>query len=182
LADEVVINEKNLRRAVIKFPSRLFVNLEMTIRKEMRFFVDDHIKQRLSGRKGNVGLNRRTGNLKDSFLPRVVSKGKDLTTLRGFAGFTKQVPYARIHELGGEIKPVNAKFLAIPLAAAKTPAGVARIKPREVTNSVFITTKSGGRILAQKNGKNITPFFLLVKSVKIPPRLELVARWSLRCG
>jgi len=74
----------------------------------------------------------------------------------------KSVVYARIHEEGGEIKPVRARALTIPLGDTK---GVA------ANYDLFLLkTKAGKVLLCENTGKGIIPRFLLVKRVTMPAR------------
>ena len=84
------------------------------------------------------------------------------------------LPYAAIHEYGGTIKPKSSKYLAIPLDAAKTPAGVPRGAPRDFQDTFFFKSKAGNLLIGQKGiGGGLIPLFVLKKSVEIPKR-----RWA----
>jgi len=117
------------------------------------------------GGKATNRLNVRSGRLRSSITKKVISKG---TRHRGIIG--SNVVYARIHEEGGVIKPVSAKYLTIPLQAAKTRAGVVRGRARDFQDTFFRHSKSKNLILFQKKGDEIIPLFLLVKRVEIPAR------------
>ena len=98
--------------------------------------------------------------------------------------------YARIQELGGTITPISAERLAVPLDAAKTPAGAARYPSplRSTLPAVFkgglftIHSKSGALILMGRKAKGADPvaLFALVGSVTLPPRMGLRALWRER--
>ena len=66
------------------------------------------VEQHLSGPTGPNSLSRKTGALARSVQVDVTTDG-DVITGRVF--YTGDVIYARIHELGGDIYPVNAKAL-----------------------------------------------------------------------
>lgn len=71
------------------------------------------------------------------------------------------VPYARIHHEGGVIKPVRAQYLAIPLTAK-----AAMYNARDYPGETFI---SKGMIF-EKEGKKVTPIYVLKRSVTMPAR------------
>lgn len=81
-----------------------------------------------------------------------------------------RLPYADIQETGGVIKPRKAKYLAIPLPAALTAAGVLKKRPRDYRDTFVRTSKSGNLIIFQKVGARgkITALFVLKKSVTVP--------------
>lgn len=88
------------------------------------------------------------------------------------------MPYAAIHEFGGDIKPVKAKALTIPIAANLTAAGVPRyataqeLKDHFGADKVFLMKREGKAplLMAQTGAKTVKPFFVLSKGVKIPAR------------
>jgi hypothetical protein len=87
---------------------------------------------------------------------------------------SNDVFYAKIQEYGGTIVPKKGRYLAIPIGPALTKSGVPRFPggPRTVQNLTFIARKGRNPLLAQRRkGGGITPFFVLVRSVMIPPRL-----------
>jgi hypothetical protein len=134
-------------------------------------------------RGSDGGLHTRTGALKRSLDHRVSgNSAADLKLRLVSAGPS----YARIQESGGVIRPVRAKFLAIPLEANKTAAGVARYpSPREFIaahpgETFFLRTQTGKLLImwksptaaARKSGKaakgEAVPLWLLVRQVDIP--------------
>lgn len=84
--------------------------------------------------------------------------------------------YARVHETEGSttIRAKKGGFLTIPLAAAKTAAGVARGTARDFDNTFFIRSKKGNLLLMQRQGTESVPLFVLKKSVTVPGRPALV--------
>ena len=87
-----------------------------------------------------------------------------LSGTEGYIG--SNLVYAAIQEFGGTIVPKNAKYLTIPLwkGAAQQIGGA-----REVPNAFFKMTN--GRLLMYGKSKyGIMPYFLLLKSVTLPPR------------
>lgn len=123
-------------------------------------------------------LHRRTGNLARSMGMRVERDTEG--TWEGVIGSgaslrTARMSYANIHETGGIIRPINAKYLAIPVGEARTPAGVARFKPRDIEGagyekSFIRRTRAGNLMIFGKSGLNLVPLFVLKKEVRIPAR------------
>ena len=97
--------------------------------------------------------------------------------------------YYRVQEYGGTIRSNRAGgFLAIPLPAAKTPAGVSRY-PSPLRQSLKIAfpqgtfvrkSKGGNLILFGVKGKasKLIPLFLLREQVVLTPKLGLRALWA----
>lgn len=145
---------------------------------------------------GRPGLNKRTGELAKSFQMSLEGSVLQTTRLKIFS----HAPQARLQEYGGTVRPVNAQYLAIPLPAAMTRAGVARGSPRDFQNTFFAVSKAGNLILFQSLGKNaktgkrkfkkyvnadgikeksnIVPLFVMKKEVYVPPRLGMRALWQ----
>lgn len=141
-------------------------------------FIKSLVVQNLSGQHGDTGLNRRSGNLAGGFNAATTetTEGADLSVW--VTGPAKA--YARIQEFGGVIKPINGKYLWIPIAGNVDPTGNARIKPSEAIDAGgFIDWR--GPIFFGKNGKrglnavggirSITPLFVLKRSVTLKPRM-----------
>ena len=128
--------------------------------------------------RGGSGLQTRSGNagLQGSF--NVHHDGKDLNSWE-MAEYTTS-PYARIHEYGGTVRPKRSKYLAIPLAAAKTAGGDSRGGPRSFTNTFFARSKAGNLILFQNQGskKKPLPLFVMKKQVTLKPRLGFFEEWT----
>lgn len=97
------------------------------------------LREHLSG-AGDNSLARRTGNLARSITeePATLGAGGTMVSAKLHAGMI----YAKVHfgPRGSEVKivAIKAKMLAIPLAAAKTGAGVARAGP---TSGIWGPTK-----------------------------------------
>ncbi len=162
------------RAAMEKAPKRLFDEVTTRLTKRAREFVQRVFpRARLSG---GEGLKNRTGALRRSF--NVTSKGGDLNSWH-MAEFTTS-PYAKIHEHGGTIRPKSAKYLAIPLAAAKAKSGDLRGGPRSFTNTFFAKSKAGNLILFQNQGKGKKPLplFVMKKQVTLKPRLGFFEEWT----
>lgn len=135
------------------------------------------------------GLHRRSGDLSRSIVPGKISQtGKGIVG-RVLAG--QRLSYARIQEYGGVITPKHGQYLAIPLPAVLTKAGVARFKPRQaeqfgyktfIAKHIIFGKQGGTDSAASALGKSfpdirgaassasITPLFALKSSVTIPAR------------
>lgn len=133
-------------------------------------------REHLSGPTGPDSLSVRTGALRRSLFSTVARHGANAVSLLCSIG--SNAPYARVHEYGATIVPRSAKYLAIPLAAAKTAAGVSRwSSPRDFPGELtFIKSKLGNKLLVKfvgkKKNKRMIPMFVLKDSVTIPPRLN----------
>ena len=149
------------------------------LNKKGNQFVSRMITQRLSGPTGPQSLSRRTGTLARN-IDKIVTQPKP-NTFRLTAFVRKPAFYAIVHEEGRIIRPKRARHLAIPLAAARTGAGVARpgggggsIRAR-FPDLKFIKSRAGNKLLVriQGKGKNkrIIPMFVLKDQVRIPARL-----------
>ncbi len=140
----------------------------------------------LTGGTTTDRLAVRTGALRAAFGMQVEQQGSGVRARIGYIlpqarqGGGDALVYARIHEGWPEgrgsttLRPRNAQYLAIPLAAAKTPAGVARGGPRDFHDTFVQRSRQGNLIIFQKVGKgNIVPLFVLKKEVVIPARPAL---------
>lgn len=117
---------------------------------------------------GESGLHVRTGALKSSIVALPIEREEHCITGKVVAG--QKLRYARIQEYGGTIKPKKAKFLAIPLNAVKTAAGVARFSPREAAAAGYPHTFVRSGVLFGKQGDQVVPLFALRRSVTLPAR------------
>lgn len=92
------------------------------------------------------------------------------------------LPYAAIHNEGGTIKPVNAKFLAAPATLEAKRAGSPRRFPRKLvaiinkagTGGVLVEAPKKGKKTRKKTGraapkKNVVHYYLF-KQAEIPAR------------
>lgn len=136
-------------------------------------------------------LNTRSGQLRRSLRNRVTGSSLSGMTLRLTSSGAR---HARIQERGGTITPSKARNLAIPLKAAKTPAGVARYTARRAfekfRGKIWVgKSKRGNLLIFRKRGKtarSIRPLFVLKKRVKLPgpdsdgsrSRLGFVDTWN----
>jgi hypothetical protein len=134
------------------------------------------VSYHLTGGTGTDRLARRTGTLARSTRPKpVVLEGSKVV-----GGLAFGAKYAKVHigpaGSGFTITPKNRQFLAIPLSAAKTAAGVARGGPLAgIWGPTFIAK---GVIFGYSGGTKRTqsatpiPLFALKRSVVIPRRVD----------
>lgn len=140
----------------------------------------------LAGGTSSDRLANRTGHLRAAFGMKLVGRGPDL---EGHIGYMVAQPlsqgadaliYARIHEgwpdnrASTTIRPKRGKYLAIPLDAAKTPAGVAKGRPRDFPDTFVRRSRPGSLIIFQMLGnRTIQPLFLLESEIIVPARPAL---------
>jgi hypothetical protein len=79
-----------------------------------------------------------------------------------------------VHETGATVTAKRAKYLTIPLPAALDSVGLPlRARARDWDNTFVARSKKGTLLIFRKDGKEITPLYLLKRSVYIPPRLAM---------
>ena len=154
--------EKRLLDKFKKLP--FFIRGEAGIRTvtEGVLALEAAIKVNVSGKI----LRVRSGRLRASITHRVQQTPDGI---EGRVG--PNVPYARIHEFGGVIRPKRSKHLTIPINEALTPAGVPRYTARQLIaspgvggfSSTFFAKKT---IFGVRSGRAI-PVFALVDMVRI---------------
>ena len=126
---------------------------------------------RLSAGEAKGRMNLRSGNMIQKLLG-----GVKFERGRGGAAATFSGPsWLSVHEYGAVITPKRAKYLTIPLPAAMDSRGVPFKKSlSEWENTKMVPTKRGnGYLVYQERGNRIIPLYVLVTSVKIPPRLGM---------
>jgi len=124
----------------------------------------------------DTGLQVRTGALRRSIVPGPILSGPAGVTGSVLAG--QKLPYARIQEFGGTIRPVHAQFLAIPLGPWSkdktmplTAKGVSRFGPLDAEQAGWRTFIAKNIIFGRQPGdRTPTPLFALKKEVTIPAR------------
>ncbi len=178
--------------ALRKVPRRVMIETKRILATEARLMTGYTRTTLMSGPRPSM-LGVRTGNLRSQTKPLPVTERSGV--IESGMGFGTE--YARPH-VGpmGQVTTIRAKtgkFLAIPMDAAKTPAGVARGAPRSGVwgETFFRRTDKGNLILfgkrvAQKGAHagqtrgGITPLFLMVKQVKIKSRVhpEEILAWE----
>lgn len=168
-AVKITVDEKQLVRALATVPDALTRELRDALEKILRRFEREFVSTRLSGRPG---LQRRSGNLARSWVREV--RGRRLKDLQ--ARFATRVKYAPIHEFGGIIRPVRAKFLAIPLSDSRV-KGTAD-SPRDYPDGFFLRSKGGNLLFGVSEGDRFVPLFVLKREVRIPARMGLLDLWE----
>lgn len=147
-------------------------------------FVSDLGRQNLSGRHGDMGLNRRSGALADGWNSATASDANSVTTTSWVTGPAADPHggahgYAWAEEYGAVIRPVKAKWLWIPTEENQDPTGNAKMTPTEaIQRGGFISYKRApvfmgvsGSHSKKSAGFTITPLFVLKKEVTIKPRM-----------
>jgi len=159
-------------------PPLVLVDLEKMIGRWQKSTLEKQIQRNL--RRPGMFLGRRTGAL-----ARNVDYYRLMMPVSGGVGGVKlvvnvdsqKVPYAKIHEEGGTIRPKTKTYLTIPTKNAMTRAGVKRKSALDYEDDpkyrgTFVMMKDGwrGPIIfgrpVQRNKKPV-PLFLLRKEVKI---------------
>lgn len=102
-------------------------------------------------------------------------RGSTLSTLEMLRYIGRGIPYARIHEYGGEIRPVHARVLTIPTIHHRTQAGDQRGRAIHFAGHWVKTKKGSLLFFSDETG---LPLFIGVTRVRIPPRLQFVALWE----
>ena len=170
-----------LKRILIKYGKEL----KDILAKNSVLLATYTVQNKMQGGTTATKLRKRTAKLAASTKPRPVKKVKGNYE----AGVKFGTRYAGVH-IGKKghktvIRPVNKQYLAIPLKAAQTRAGVARGRPRDagVFGKTFIAKSKAGNLIifgksvyqkgaraGQTHGK-IVPLFVLKKQVTVPVRI-----------
>lgn len=163
---------KNLEQLI----ATLAPKVQKVVERHSRRMWERAVTRHMGGETGPDRLARRTGTLARSTraLPAKLEGSK---VTGGLAFGTK---YAKVHigPTGSTftIRPKNRRFLAIPLQAAKTAAGVPRGRPLDgIWGPTFIAK---GVIFGYSGGTKGTqsakpiPLFVLKRSVVIPRRID----------
>lgn len=147
-------------------------NIFLDVLKNMTNLVERKLKFNLTG----FILKVRTGNLRNSIGSRIVANNDGVMGLIGSGVRTgKRMIYANILETGGVIVPKKKKWLTIPTSFARTPTGVGRFTAPDVFEG---RTRYRGAVILDNmifgindtKRSQITPLFILRKSVKIPAK------------
>lgn len=163
-------------------------NFKPTVKAIFQSFGQDFnsqlVRENLSGRHGDMGLNRRTGALAGGWNTATTEDSTGITVTNWVSGPAADTHggthgYAWAHEYGAVIRPTKAKWLWIPTTENQTPAGAAKMTPTEaIQRGGFISYKHGpvfmgvtGSGSKKTAGFTITPLFVLKKEVTIKPRM-----------
>lgn len=158
---------EEIKGQLSKLPSYLFPKVKKAFQDQIH-----ELQEVMVGKASGTKLNRRTGELARGFQTKV--GGTSLKNL--FAEIVNNVKYAMIHEYGGIIRPVKAKWLTIPLPKNQTASGVMRKSARRLFSegNAFIAKgvifENRGKTKGGKDRKPV-PMFALKKQVRIPARL-----------
>lgn len=122
-------------------------------------------------RNARERLSVRTGQLSRSIRMTVEESGEGVTVT-----LTADTPYARIQEEGGTVRPVNRKYLRVPLGPALTGAGVDRLPTSLYTSAPdkFFVAKSRKGTLLLRDRETGEPWYALIKGpVTVAPKFYL---------
>jgi hypothetical protein len=169
----ITSNSKKLEETFKKFPKKA-----PTILKREWRTVGFHIVKKLKTQTAR-NLKKRTGQLVRGWTAPQL-RGNTLGTIS--LTFVNETIYAIVHEEGRTITPKRAQYLAIPLGAAKTKGGVARIGPRDLPRKQTFVRNNIIFFKRRKDDRKPQAMFALKSSVTIPPRLnaEAVINWQKR--
>ncbi len=174
----VEINGDDFDRAMRLVPGKLHTHLREHLYAYHTRFLNKFKRTRLRAGSSGDGVQSRSKALSRSF--HTERMGDDLDSLL-VRTFSAGVPYAAIQEEGGEVRPKTAQWLTIPLAAAKSPAGIAKGSARSFSDTFF--RMIGDRLfIFQKQGDEVVPLFRLVKSVRIKGTLGFFKTWQEQRG
>lgn len=117
---EIKVNDQDIKD-IEQMPIRLKKGLLKGLRKGM-FAAERRAKERM-GRAGELQIG--TGNLRRS-----IESGTDEYGGKAIGWLGSNVVYARIHELGGLIRPKSGKYLRFPIEGQWVTVRQVRIPPR----------------------------------------------------
>lgn len=119
-----------------------------------------HLERRVKEnlRAGRHGLRSRK-TLRQSFTSAAFVQGKKAVGVVG-----SNLVYARIHELGGTIRPVKAGALTIPM---RRKAGARGARASDYPNAFILRLPGRGAYLVRKVGTGLDFLFVLKKQVRI---------------
>ena len=115
--------------------------------------------------RATVRPHPRSGRLRQSIQGMYDPDGFRLVLRSGGRVRGRDVRYAKAQDLGATIRPKRRKYLAIPLRAAKTAAGVARYATARVDpTEMFVSkTRKAGTDLLLRDVRTGEPRYLLTK-------------------
>ena len=122
----------------------------------------------------------RSGILRRSIKGLVATNGDEVTLTLGAGGEGSPAErYASLQEYGGTVRATRSKFLAIPIGAALTGAGVPRYRsPRDVPGLFFLPRGSGGLLLRGTKRGPPEALFILRRSVTVPAARYIGRTWD----
>jgi hypothetical protein len=177
---------------VQKMSRKVFSETKKVLATEARLMTSHTRKTYMSGPRPYI-LAVRTGNLRAQTKPLPVTERSGVIESGMGFGTTYARPHVGPKGQVTTIKPVNRKYLTIPLPAAMTKAGVLRGAAQSGMwgETFFARSKKGNLILfgkrvAQKGAHageargDVVPLFVLKKQVQIKSRVhpEVILAWE----
>ena len=141
----IKVNDKGFRQALAGLQREIPQHNRQLLMRAGHLFVAHMIRTRHSGRPG---LNSSSNGEFENSLQSDVAPFPGGQRLVVFYG----VPYARIHESGGTIRPTKRQWLTIPLGAAKTAGGALRGGALSFDNTFFIRSRKGNLLIVREKG------------------------------
>lgn len=134
MADSYVDISSNAAAVAVRYreaPKLIAKNVVQIFRKIGAGLQAAVIRDKLSSRVGQQALGRRTGNLARAIYYKITldTAAQDVVLVLG--ADRKKAAYAAAQEFGATIVPKHGKYLTIPIGAALTANGVARVSVRE---------------------------------------------------
>lgn len=122
----------------------------------------------------------RSGILRRSIAGRAAQDGETVTLTLSAGGQNSPAErYASLQEEGGTVRATRSRYLAIPVGAARTAAGVARYKsPRDVPGLFFLPRAGGGLLLRGRKNGPPEVLFVLRRQVTIPATRYIGRTWD----
>jgi len=137
-------------------------DMSKAIHYQLQKWTGQTVKRVIRNISGPI-LKTRSAQLRRSVTGRTFI-GRFIKAIIGSGIFGRRaVKYARIHELGGKIRPKRAKMLTIPLPGVKGRAA-------NYPDAFIIRSKKGNLLIVEKSGLGIKPLFALKSEVDIPAR------------
>lgn len=109
--------------------------------------------------------------------------GKGLTSIKNFivkrsgpdvSGHMRLNFYMAVHEHGAIVRAKRSQYLTIPLEAALDANGIPKKRSaREWRNTFVALSRNKNLIIFHREGRRITPLYVLKKRIRIPARLGL---------
>lgn len=120
-------------------------------------------------------LSRGTGRLLSDLSQGTELRGADINTLVMLRYMGRGVPYARVQEYGGTIRPVRRRVLTVPTIHHRTQAGISR--GRAIHQEGYWRRTKGGSLFFFDKHTGL-PLFGGFTKVYVPPRLKFVQTWD----
>jgi phage gpG-like protein len=137
--------------------------------------IEREILTRYASGTGPATLGVRSGRLRSAPKREIRAIGVQLSGCVFIEGKSWTNPvYAGVHEFGATIRPTRGRFLAIPLAAARSgAAGGVSVGPRDYAGGFFFRSRNGKLLFGMRSGGRVgrlIPLFVMKESVRIPAR------------